>query len=608
MKRLIAALIILVMLTGCGGNVASDATEAPVGTTAPVQTEPSLLDPENVQAQLSGGALRAFPLAGKATQMAQLGSELMVFLQGQTEAQGLLLTGKDCYVKARASLPATFPFNTPAVLVDQTGVVFFDPDTKELVVMDNQLRQNMRIPLPKDLEGMPAISDKLDAVYYCTGTDIRAYDLQSGQSRLLKAQDVETVELLQCCFGGTMLVSRVTESDGDQEVSFLSVENGETIGRDTALEEVQIVGEQYLLQRQEHMFRETLVGERNATVQALNLETETAKLFLLEGKLIKAETYHDVGTKVVCIDLKTGKKEGEMTLVGTQMPHSFLKNKDGIWFLAEDKQGESSVLYCWDTAKSAVEDDATYIGKRYTAKDPDTEGLAQCQKTAEDISKQIGVKVLIWEDAVAQPGEYVLEAAYQPEQIQAGLENLAYGLGQYPDTFFEVLGSKIDSGELRICLVDSISGDVPCAQYWIGGEAYVVLTLGEDMLGWLYHSMSHVMDTYIFANSRAYDDWEKLNPADFSYDHNYDVYATREDSPYLQGERAFASSYAMTFPKEDRAMILQCAMQPGNEDLFAHPIMQTKLAKVCEAIREAFKWEDVQESFAWEQYLIPTEE
>ena len=49
-------------------------------------------------------------------------------------------------------------------------------------------------------------------------------------------------------------------------------------------------------------------------------------------------------------------------------------------------------------------------------------------------------------------------------------------------------------------------------------------------------------------------------------------------------------------------------MGSGNETYFATETMQIKLQKICDAIREAFEWEDVEETFLWEQYLIPAEE
>ena len=59
----------------------------------------------------------------------------------------------------------------------------------------------------------------------------------------------------------------------------------------------------------------------------------------------------------------------------------------------------------------------------------------------------------------------------------------------------------------------------------------------------------------------------------------------------------------MSFAKEDRARILECAMTEGNEAVFASSAMQNKLLRVCRAIRDAYDWKKDTRSFPWEQYL-----
>ena len=59
----------------------------------------------------------------------------------------------------------------------------------------------------------------------------------------------------------------------------------------------------------------------------------------------------------------------------------------------------------------------------------------------------------------------------------------------------------------------------------------------------------------------------------------------------------------MSFPKEDRARVMEYAMLPGNEKLFQAPALQAKLQALCDGIREAYGLEDAEDSFLWEQYL-----
>ena len=59
----------------------------------------------------------------------------------------------------------------------------------------------------------------------------------------------------------------------------------------------------------------------------------------------------------------------------------------------------------------------------------------------------------------------------------------------------------------------------------------------------------------------------------------------------------------MSFPKEDRARIMEYAMLPDMAHLFRAPIMQKKLAALCAGIREAYGLKKSEETFLWEQYL-----
>ena len=97
-----------------------------------------------------------------------------------------------------------------------------------------------------------------------------------------------------------------------------------------------------------------------------------------------------------------------------------------------------------------------------------------------------------------------------------------------------------------------------------------------------------------------------LNPAGFTYDLDYAANRERHAEEYLQpNTRSFIDTYSMSFPKEDRARIMECAMQSGNEDLFRSPVMQAKLSCLSKAIREAYGLKKSTVTFRWEQYLKP---
>ena len=59
----------------------------------------------------------------------------------------------------------------------------------------------------------------------------------------------------------------------------------------------------------------------------------------------------------------------------------------------------------------------------------------------------------------------------------------------------------------------------------------------------------------------------------------------------------------MSFPKEDRARIMEYAMLDGYDDYFTSPTMQAKLHQLCLGIRKAFNLEKSPDVYRWEQYL-----
>ena len=140
----------------------------------------------------------------------------------------------------------------------------------------------------------------------------------------------------------------------------------------------------------------------------------------------------------------------------------------------------------------------------------------------------------------------------------------------------------------------------------MGGDHYVLLTVGGDLENRIYRELSHVMDAAVYGGSKAFDDWKNLNPEGFAYLGTYQGYESLGQDPLLSGEnRAFVDAYSMIFAREDRAAVFAAAMESGNEQLFASPFLQAKLQRLCQGIREAFEWQETEMELPWEQYLTP---
>ena len=276
-----------------------------------------------------------------------------------------------------------------------------------------------------------------------------------------------------------------------------------------------------------------------------------------------------------------------------------------VWFTAGD------TLYRWDTDLSPAEDQRTYIVPHYYYEKPDEAGLAAIGRRLEELEECYGVEILYWNEVEAlAPWDYSFTAEYRTEPYDAYLSKLEKALAKFPTGFFKKIAEWSNSGKLNIVLVQGIYGGVRPETYasasvfrfHANGDAYLALTVGEELDSWFYHELGHLIDNRILSTTNAYGNWNSLNPWDFKYDNDYVKNQDRTDTKYLEGDRRhFVDFYSMSFAVEDRSRIFEYACMPGNEEVFASQPMQRKLKNVCNGIRKAFDLEG--EGYIWEQYL-----
>ena len=216
----------------------------------------------------------------------------------------------------------------------------------------------------------------------------------------------------------------------------------------------------------------------------------------------------------------------------------------------------------------------------------------------------------MWTEAAElAPSDHVFEPEFLTQAYDQFLPELEQALASLPQEFYE---KTVWEGKLRIAVVRYMTGDTEQGsletstnlQYWIGKEPVIALAMGSDTMRNFRHAMAHLIDTQVLSKSSAFYEWNALNPEGFAYDNNYITNADRTDTTYIEGEnRYFIDLFSMSYAKEDRARIFEYACMPGNEELFEAPVLQEKLRRICEGIREVFHLQGVEEKFPWEQYL-----
>lgn len=611
MKHLLALLALCLLLCGCASEAPTAETTLPSDQTTPTMPV-GLYDAESQLEAATQGALRVYPLNQSAvTGIRAMGDSLLLF-SGVEETTLTLLTGEDLYITASVTLDFFLDSGDSSLRIGDRELSYYDPVRSQTVVLDGKLREVSHIAAPADLVGSPILSADRNTLYYCTSNAVRAWDLETGIRRCVKEMAYSQQAVTGLHADGTVLQCQVIDG-GQPRTLLLSTENGVQLSAMDEAMTLSTEGSRYYASFPTGSVQALLFGSGEASPQALTPADLTASCVFLEIPNAAITYFHpDSGElQLDYYDLSSGQRRSTLTLETAQSPTAIEDTIDGrIYLLIYDDVQDCHTILRWDVRRD-LQDSVKYTGTYYTASAPDYSGLARCRDYAARIGSQYGIEVLVWEDATAvQPWDYDFETEYLVPVLQQELEQLEQRLAQYPVSVLEDTASHFTS--LKICIVRQLTGTAESGsldtatglQFFDGTDAYVVLAAGEYAEHALYHELFHVMETHIFNESIAFDQWNALNPSGFEYDYDYQANAQRDAGVYLRGEnKAFIDTYSMSFPKEDRARIMEYAMLPGNQELFRSEILQNKLLTLCQGIREAYGLKKSEEVFVWEQYL-----
>ena len=604
MKHLIVVLLCL-LLCGCGREMVPAQPEAlPEETTLSVTA--GLYDPDHPIEQQYPGLVRAYPLTLRKVQgMLPLGKDILV-LSGQGNTRLTRYTGKNLVEAASVMLGFTLEQEDPSLQFHENGISYFDPVHQATILLDHSLQQTGSIPAPEGLSGVPVLSFGQDTLYYCTGWSVVAWDLKSGIRRTVKEMSYERQELTALHQNEQILECRIQDHGTDRKL-LLSADQGleKTQLPESAI--VHTVGDRYFAAVTSGYQKLMIFGNAEEAAELLLPSHNWQQQFYLpeDHGVVTVTTTAD-NTQLDYYELNTGILRSSLTLDTQQVPKSIVNTRDhAVYILCYDPAADCDILYRWDPLRQPPSADNTVSFKTDYHTEP--EALAACQDYADAIGETYGITVRIADEAVAvQPWDY----QFQPESLAPVLVKelrlLEQRLAQYPKTVLEQTKSHFTG--LTICLVRCITGtgdpaSLPSAtgiQFFEDSEAYVVITTGTYSEQALYHELYHVMETHILTESTALDQWEALNPGNFSYNQNLG-----EAEIYLQGQtRAFVDHYSMVYPKEDRARIFENAMLSEKQPVFQSEYMQRKLTAICTGIRAAYRLRKHPEVLPWEQYLV----
>lgn len=564
MKRCFLLLALILLLTGC-----ADQTEAP---------EPTI---ENVKAMAEWEVGEDLTLLGASS------GGLLV----HDNAALKLLSADTREILASTSLPGLDFAQEGDIRVGDRGVAYFDRQAGMLYFLDENLEKLSSMTLPFQVQGSVVLTDDWGSLYYCTTDGVQVLDMSTGISRTLTYRRENWLGV-DCVFMDSALCCATEQSDGTVGRLIVSMKTGEVLWETGKITEIASCGKLYFGTMVTDGETEWVFGWGEDQPQNFWPHQGARIIPLLEHEQIITVCENELS----CYDLNTGSCVAITACPGAAELDKLVYLDGGVYFM------NGSKLCRWDLELTAVNSGKVYTTYRYTPGDPDEEGLHAQRMTAIGLNRRYGVDVLLWDDIeAAEPQGYTFIMEYLPENYPAALTELETALAVFGQDMLKEAAYWTDSGTMHIVLARSIvsdDGTVPCIQYILNGDIYIALALDGKVEQNFYHLMGHVIDTVVLARSLQWDDWEKLNPKGFAYLGDY-TSSAKEYSDYI-GEY-FINENALRFQVEDRATILEYAIQPKKKKYFASEEMQAKLESLCLGIREAFDLSG--DTYPWEQYL-----
>lgn len=620
MKRKIV-LVVTVLLLLCGCAARTEPAAIPSETAPTPATEPAgIYDDDSKIEKETDGAIKAYPLAFSDTVgFMPLGSDILLF-SGDTETMLTRLCGEMLRTSAARQLKCKISPEDPAVQIQEDGITYYDSVCKELVFLNTQLEETHRIQLPETMCGTPALSADLKTLYYCAADGLRSRDLETNLDRLLKEMHFRTQTLAALHCGDRVVVCDTEDENGNRNRLYISTGTGILLYESANDLQLHTRGDFYFARHMDGIYPELLIGDSEQGPTLLAPDTYNSPSFPLldiNGAVLATADASSGSTQLDYYDLHSGRRTGSITFSGETELRSIRSNGwPYVWFLRYDPRDRCDVLYRWDLSKSETGDGRSCFSSRHSFDQPDLEGLVGCREIADNMSRKYGVQIHLWTDATAfQPWDYMLVPEYQVRVIRDNLQELERFLSLYPEGFLLKAAERTGSGQLQICLVRSILGkedvsgtlkEAAGLQYWDhNANSYLCLSVQQDdLFRNACHEMSHIIDSRVLTVCKAYDDWGSLNPPGFQYGYSHVSNLSLDDRGWTIGSgRAFIDLYSMTYPKEDRARIMEYAVADGYAGCFESEIMQKKLRTLCLGIRQAFDLKNATEPLPWEQYL-----
>ena len=241
---------------------------------------------------------------------------------------------------------------------------------------------------------------------------------------------------------------------------------------------------------------------------------------------------------------------------------------------------------------------------------------ASLYERAAQLSDRFGVDIRIAEQCSLDYSHYDSYALTDPTFIRSALDILEESLSKYPEGFFLQLPyGSIES--IRIELVGGLKLKSNVTTYTDDagafaqdrGRYYGIVLNGIVMSEkTLYHEFSHIIDSRLEWDALIRTDalyseeaWLALQPEGFSYAMSYTH--VPEELLSFANSGYFVCNYALTYPTEDRATLMEAAMENYTWDFEPGSGSRAKMQYYADCIRDCFDTTGWPATTLWEQVL-----
>lgn len=602
MKQLVIALMVVLTLSGCGQAVSETTSTTEIDATATVpETTQAFYQPATMERE-TAGALRTYDMGEPISGIAPFGENLLVCTNEKTLS---LLDGNTLEVLKQRELESNTTWGGADLQISDHQIGYFDASSNAYVILNSELVVESTTALPNKLSSIPVISTDFQTIYYASDDAIRAMDLSTGVSRIVRQEHTDVLSLEGLLFDNEVLRYVRTDSNGTAQTCFINTKDGSIHFTATYKDPMVHWNNWYAAApRLEHpfgVFQRIITGNRDGTAHMLCPQQNWDKAISPGTSFVITQTLSPAGLGMNCYNLETGDLNAEITLprLNESFSGSCIQgNLIWLWNHSDSK------FYCWDMEKSAPQEPVSVLAEFTSVTDPQEVALSTSIAHAQALEDQYGIKIAFTEKGNRSKGlDYSTVPDYRPEMYDSALKLLEEALEKLPADFLAQVGKRTSDGMMQIHLVDdydpaigTIPGTGSCE--FADGGVVINVSMCTDLETIFFRELGNAIITRISSVGDGLKNWLDFNPTGFQYSATID-----QNSPYLTvGENYFMNSAALQSPRADQAQTFLHAMLPDQQSRFASEPMQAKLSLLCSLIRSTYDIPEETE-LPWEQYL-----